>query len=81
LSDVIDRLVPIGNAAESLGVSTNTLRWWVQIGKIGSNKPGRQRLIPVSEINRIILESRVPARPEYLKKEAQEQVQSLATAA
>jgi excisionase family DNA binding protein len=62
VSELIDKLIPIADAAEALGTSVSTLRWWVQIGKIGSNKPGRQRLIPVSEINRIIRESRTPAR-------------------
>lgn len=62
MNDLVDRLIPIGDAAEALGLSKSTLRWWVQIGKIGSNKPGKQRLIPVSEVNRIIRESNVPAR-------------------
>ncbi len=76
--ELIDRLIPIGDAAQALGVSLSTLRWWVQVGKIGSNKPGRQRLIPVSEVNRIIEESHVPARPEFLKEAAQKPDHSLA---
>jgi excisionase family DNA binding protein len=62
VNELIDRLIPIADAAEALGTSLSTVRWWVQIGKIGSNKPGRQRLIPVSEVNRIIRETRTPAR-------------------
>ncbi len=73
MHDLIDKLIPFEPAAEAMGISPSTLRWWVQIGKIGSNKPGKQRLIPVSEINRIIRESGTPPRPEFLKVAARNQ--------
>jgi predicted site-specific integrase-resolvase len=71
MSDIIDRLAPIPEAAQALGVAERTVRWWIQIGKIGGSKPGSEpgnpggrMCVPVSEINRIIRESRMPARRE-----------------
>jgi len=57
-----ERLTPIEEAAHRLGLSHWTLREWIQHGKIASNKLGGRRLIPVSEIERLINESHVPAR-------------------
>lgn len=57
-----ERLMPIYQAADRLGLSHWTLRLWVQHGKIASHKLGGRRLIPISEIERLIAESRIPAR-------------------
>lgn len=57
-----EKLTPLPDAADRLGLSVWTLRDWIQNGKIASNKLGRRRLIPVSEIERLIKESHVPAR-------------------
>jgi hypothetical protein len=85
MNELIDRLLPIPEVAQALGVKPRTIRWWIQIGKLGSNKPSgdptsRQgrRLVPVSEVNRIINESRIPARREFLTREGD---QSLPTTA
>lgn len=59
-----ERLAPIPEAANRWGVSPWTVRYWIQIGKIASHKLGSRRLVPVSEIDRLITESRVPARAE-----------------
>jgi len=56
-----ERLTPIPEAARQLGVSNWTIRKWIQLGKIESNKLGGRRLIPASEIRRLIESSRVPA--------------------
>jgi excisionase family DNA binding protein len=52
-----DRLVGIKNAAEILAVSHWTLRAWITQGKISSAKLGARRLIPESEINRLLTET------------------------
>lgn len=57
-----ERLAPIPEAAQTLGVSVWTIRKWVQLGTITSNKLGGRRLIPISEIRRLIESTRVPAR-------------------
>lgn len=57
-----ERLTGLESAAARLGVSIWTLRAWVQQGKIASNKLGGRRLIPTSEIERLITESHIPAR-------------------
>jgi excisionase family DNA binding protein len=57
-----DRLTGLESAAKRLGVSVWTLRAWIQQGRIASNKLGGRRLIPESEINRLIAASHVPAR-------------------
>lgn len=52
-----DRLVSIQDAAKVLAVSHWTLRAWITQGKISSAKLGTRRLIPESEINRLLTES------------------------
>ncbi len=65
---VYDRLMSIAETAKMLGVAESTVRWWIQVGRVSSNKPcgdptsrGGRRLVPVSEVNRIIRETRIPA--------------------
>lgn len=55
-------LLPIAEAAVFLGVSPNTLRAWVQEGKIESHKLFGRRLISEEEILRLREISRIPAR-------------------
>ena len=53
--DDADRLLPIGEAARSLGVSLDTIRRWEREGKIvGIRTPGGQRRFPRSEIDRLL---------------------------
>ena len=51
-----DRLVSIKEAAEVLAISPWTVRAWIAQGKITSVKLGARRLIPESEINRLLTE-------------------------
>lgn len=59
---VDDRLVSIKDAAEILAISPWTVRAWVTQGKISSAKLGARRLIPESEINRLLAEAIVQRR-------------------
>lgn len=59
---VEDRLVSIKDAAEILAISPWTVRAWVAQGKISSAKLGARRLIPESEINRLLAEAIVQRR-------------------
>ncbi|HEX8283249.1 MAG TPA: helix-turn-helix domain-containing protein [Pyrinomonadaceae bacterium] len=59
---VEDRLVSIKDAAEILAISPWTIRAWVTQGKISSAKLGARRLIPESEINRLLAEAIVQRR-------------------
>jgi len=59
---VEDRLVSIKAAAEILAISPWTVRAWVTQGKISSAKLGARRLIPESEINRLLSEAMVQRR-------------------
>ena len=52
-----DRLVSIKEAAEVLAISPWTVRAWIAQGKITSAKLGARRLIPESEINRLLTET------------------------
>ena len=48
-------LLPIGEAARQLGVSTDTLRRWDREGLITTIRtPGGQRRIAVTEVERIL---------------------------
>jgi len=64
-----ERLTQIPEAAHRLGVSPWTIRFWIQRGRIASNKLGGRRLIPVSEIERLIASTLVPARPTEAEAE------------
>lgn len=59
---VEDRLISIKDAAEILAISPWTVRAWVTQGKLGSAKLGTRRLIPESEINRLLAESIIQRR-------------------
>jgi excisionase family DNA binding protein len=53
----IDRLLSVDLAAELLSISPWTVRKWIVEGKIKTCKLGSRRLIPRSEIKRIIDET------------------------
>jgi excisionase family DNA binding protein len=57
----VDRLLSIESAAAILSHSPWTVRKWIAEGKIRSNKIGARRLVPMSEVNRLINESAIPA--------------------
>lgn len=59
---VEDRLVSIKDAAAILAISPWTVRAWVTQGKISSAKLGARRLIPESEINRLLTDAIVQRR-------------------
>lgn len=55
----VDRLLSIEAAADLLSSSPWTVRRWIQEGTIRSNKLGTRRLVPLSEVKRLIEESAV----------------------
>jgi excisionase family DNA binding protein len=59
---VEDRLMSIKDAAAILAISPWTVRAWVTQGKITSAKLGARRLIPESEVNRLLAEATVQRR-------------------
>lgn len=59
-----ERLRSIPHTAERLGVSPWTVRYWIQRGQIASHRLHGRRLVAESEIQRLIDQSRVPARAE-----------------
>jgi len=51
--------VRIGDAAEMLGVSVETIRRWERAGRLRAVRTaGRQRVVPLSEVQRILEERR-----------------------
>lgn len=52
----VDKLYSIAKVAEIFDVSPVTVRYWIRLGKIRSRKLGRRRLVPGSEIRRIVEE-------------------------
>jgi molybdopterin-binding protein len=62
----VGRTVRIGEAAELLGVSVETVRRWAASGRLQTIRTtGGQRLVPLSEISRSLSERRrvAPERP------------------
>jgi len=60
----IDRTVRIGEAAELLGVSVDTLRRWTAAGRLRMRRSaGGQRLVALADIRRLQEDRRKRARP------------------
>jgi molybdopterin-binding protein len=60
----IDGQLRIGQAAEILGVSVETLRRWATAGRLATTRSsGGHRLVPIAEVSRLALERRL-ARPD-----------------
>jgi molybdopterin-binding protein len=54
----------LGQAAEILGVSADTLRRWEADGRLATRRsPGGQRLVPLTEVRRLLATRRRPASP------------------
>jgi excisionase family DNA binding protein len=49
-----EQLLGLDTAAKFLGLSVWTLRKWAHVGRIKSAKLGSRRLIPMSEVRRLI---------------------------
>jgi excisionase family DNA binding protein len=56
------KLLTVYEAADSLGLAPVTLRTWIAQRRIGVVRLGRAVRIPLSEIERLIERSTVPAR-------------------
>jgi molybdopterin-binding protein len=66
LGNDVGQAVRIGQAAELLAVSVDTLRRWESAGRLATiRSAGGQRLVPLAEISRLVEERRrdVPDRP------------------
>ena len=50
----MDNLLSVEKAAEVLSISPWTVRAWIAKGRLGSTKLGSRRLIPQSEIEKLI---------------------------
>ena len=61
----MDQLISIERTAELLSISPWTVRAWITQGKLGSAKLGSRRLVPKSEIERLILNASIPPLPEH----------------
>jgi excisionase family DNA binding protein len=55
------RFFLIDEAAAIARTSPNTIRYWIQIGRLRSTKPGRRRLIAESDLV-ALLQGTAPAR-------------------
>ena len=54
----------LGQAAEMLGVTPDTLRRWEADGRLATSRSaGGQRLVPVSEVTRLLADRRAARRP------------------
>lgn len=44
--------VTIQEAAKRLGLTRETVHRWIKVKKLSSKKPGKQRIIPLSEVEK-----------------------------
>ena len=54
------RLIGVQQAADQLGLSVWTIRFWAYNGKISSHKLGSKLMVSTAEIDRIVAESERP---------------------
>src|SRR6267143_5135964 len=60
----MDTSIRVGEAAELLGVSVDTLRRWTASGRLRTRRsPGGQRLVPLADVRRLQEERRKRQRP------------------
>ena len=59
-----DRLLSVMEVSELLGLRPVTIRQWIAARRIASVHLGRRRLIPSSEVRRLISKNLVPALPD-----------------
>lgn len=64
----MEQLLSIERTAEMLSVSPWTVRAWITQGRLGSAKLGSRRLVPQSEIEKLISDASVPALPEHTEE-------------
>ena len=65
------RALRIGQAAELLGVSVDTLRRWEAGGRLQTVRtPGGQRLVPIDAVSRLLAERRKAAQPRPIVAES-----------
>ncbi len=62
--DFKERLLSIDDTAICLGLSPWTIRAWLRDGKLNSHKIGKRRLIPASEVARLLEQTFKPASKE-----------------
>ena len=55
----MDNLLSVEKTAEVLSISPWTVRAWIAKGKLGSTKLGSRRLVPKSEIEKLIARGRI----------------------
>ena len=56
----MDKLLSVEQTADLLGVSKWTIRAWIAQGKLKSAKLGSRRLVPQSEVERVIADATIP---------------------
>lgn len=61
-------LLSVDRTAELLSVSPWTVRAWIAQGRIGSAKLGSRRLVPQSEIDKLVSNASIPALPQHEKQ-------------
>jgi excisionase family DNA binding protein len=61
MGTTMDNLLSVEKTAEVLSISPWTVRAWITKGKLGSTKLGSRRLVPQSEIEKLIANGRMAA--------------------
>jgi molybdopterin-binding protein len=67
---VAEQRIRVGQAAEMLGVTVETVRRWEREGRLTiARSTGGQRLVPIGEVTRLLAERRrtVPDRPSIAR--------------
>jgi molybdopterin-binding protein len=76
-----DRTMRIGQAAELLGVSVETIRRWEADGRLATTRTGGgQRLVPIADVSRLIAERRrATADPTIVAQSARNRFAGIVT--
>lgn len=75
-----EQVVRVGQAAEMLGVSVETLRRWESEGRLSlTRSPGGQRLVPIPEVTRLLAERRRTADRPTIARSARNRFEGVVT--
>jgi len=77
-----DRTLRIGQAAELLGVSVETIRRWEADGRLGTTRTsGGQRLVAIADVSRLLAERRrASSEPAIVAQSARNRFAGIVTA-
>lgn len=68
-----DRFLTLGEAAELIRGASETVRYWIHVGKLRAYKPGRRVLVKETELRALVEGAAIDHRPRASRRSNGEQ--------